>query len=104
MLRLRFLLRCLLCLWLTCQYQISQAQEAGSDGDRPATPVVHRQGKYAGRAGNYANLNDGQKQNYSQQNFPVQKEGQERKALSKEERRALRRQVNESVSKYPRRH
>jgi len=94
-------LRLLLCCFLTCQCLISLAEAETPDTDRSVIPVAHRQGKYAGRAGNYANLNDAQKQNFNQQNLTVAKDTQERKALSKEERRALRRQVNESVSKYP---
>lgn len=94
-------LRLSLCFFLLCQCFISLADEAPADGDKTVRTAAHRQGKYAGRAGNYASLNNNQKQNLSQQNPTVVGDAQERKALTKEERRALRRQVNESVSSYP---
>ena len=71
--------------------------------DDHAEEPVHRQEKFAGRAGNVTAVVDAQNKSGNAQNAVRAQQAHEKKPLSKEERRALRRQINETENKYPRR-
>jgi len=63
--------------------------------------VHHKQERLAGRA-NLVNNNDRQTRNPPAQNSTSISSAHEKSLMSKEERRDLRRQINETESKYPR--
>jgi len=89
-----------LCCFLSCFCLASLADEAAVNEPRPVTFAQHnRQEKFAGRAVRQADA-AGAPNQAAQSNGEVR----ERKALTKEERRALRAQVNASMVRYPRRH
>ena len=95
-------LQCLLCSCLVAISLCAHADDTQADDSKAVVPATHRQGKFARRAGNATNPNEATNKNGSLQEQTVG-ESHEHKAMSKEERRALRRQINESVGKYPRR-
>jgi hypothetical protein len=95
--QLRLLIGCCLAV---LSWNASSAQIGGGDGRGGEVPV-HKQPKFAGRANNLANASTPP----SKAKEP-EKQGTtstaERKPMSQEERRALRRQISETEMKYPR--
>ena len=92
-----------LCCFLSSLSLPGLADDTAVDGSKALAPAVHKQEKFAGRAGRLADINNTTRQNSSQVSPSVDGPVHERKALTKEERRALRRQINESEVRYPRR-
>ena len=74
----------------------NQFNENKNDGRN----VHHKQERLAGRA-NLVNNNDRQARNSANQNSAWGASAHEKSLLSREERRALRRQINETESRYP---
>jgi hypothetical protein len=70
--------------------------------DERADEPVHRQEKFAGRASTLTAANDPQNKFLNPQSAARIQDAHEKKPLSKEEKRALRRQINETENKYPR--
>lgn len=92
----------LFCCLLTALSFTTQAQGARGNDVKlsdSSDSSERKQEKFAGRANNNAGTNDIKKSNT---HYPLYTETREKKPLSKEERRALRRQVNETETKYPR--
>jgi len=100
--RFRLMMICL-CLALSCSTWArglrAQDSRIGEHADEPA----RHQEKFAGRAGNVPPVVDAQNKSVNTQSAVHAQEAHEKKPLSKEERRALRRQINETENKYPRR-
>jgi hypothetical protein len=94
------LIRLVACCYLTAlSYTVcAQGVKANENKvDERIEAPIHRQEKLAGRANN-----DAQNKNPAAQYPLYSQEMHEKKPLSKEEKRALRRQINETEIKYPR--
>jgi hypothetical protein len=95
---LRLLIGC--CLSVLCW--TAGAVQVRPDDDKGSEPQLHRQAKLAGRANNLANANEVKGRQKNEQNQEEAKTAPERRTMSQEERRALRRQISETEVKYPR--
>ena len=89
--------RLFLCCFLSA---FSYGAQAGAHEGTNKPDATHRQEKLAGRAGGFSGVNDVQGKNRSAYAQDAQ-DAHEKKPLSKEEKRALRRQVNEAEIRYP---
>lgn len=93
---LRLFICCCLCAF-TCNVLAATLQVGGPVDADHSNLIGHKQKKMAGRA-NYANGFSGS----TKVKYPLYtQEAREKKSLTKEEKQALRRQINETESKYP---
>jgi hypothetical protein len=93
-------IRLVVCCYLTALSYNALAQGVRANENKMDERIdapIHRQEKMAGRANN-----DAHNKNPSAQYPLYSQEAHEKKPLSKEEKRALRRQINETEIKYPR--
>lgn len=97
-------LRLFICCYLsvlTCDVWAGIIQADGNVATDRSDPVVHKQEKLAGRANNVSNVSGTVNKNLNAQ-YPVYtQEMRGKKPMSKEEKRALRRQINETETMYP---
>ncbi len=84
-------------LWNTSSAQMGVSNDKGGEA------MAHKQPKFVGRANNLANPGAQQSRSTEADKQANDPSLNEKKALSQEERRALRRQISETEVKYPRR-
>jgi len=100
--RLRLLMVCMLSTLCYSAWADGLRTRDGRIDEHVDEPVRHQE-KFAGRASTLTAANDPQSKIQNPQGSARIQDAHEKKSLSKEEKRALRRQINETENKYPRR-